>query len=175
MEPYRIQEKARWSWPPLIGYYTTPFLRVALAANTAKKHYKPFTEADVTAEMLAPEIQVYASSQPVQGTVIANVETIVLMPKKSKDRSQGIQPTRMTWPFHVIVVSYLYYRGPWTNVIFTGGWIGLAAVGFCRMGVRLYRDRTPEHLNEQIFAVTYLLFFSATTHLSGAGGIFLAS
>lgn len=94
--PYRIQEKARWSWPPLIAYYTTPFLRVALAANTAKKHYKPFTEADVTPEMLAAEIQVYAASQPVKGAEIANVETIVLMPTKSKDTSQAIQPARMS-------------------------------------------------------------------------------
>lgn len=91
---YRIQEKARWSWPPLIGFYTTPFLRVALAANTAKKHYKQFTESDVTPEMLAAEIQVYAPSQAVQGTEIANVETIVVLPSKSKDRGQAIQPTR---------------------------------------------------------------------------------
>lgn len=89
---YRIQEKARWSWPPLIALYTTPFLRVALAANTAKQHYKQFKESDVTPEMLAPEIQVYAPSQPVQGTEIASVETIVLMPNKSKDRSLAIQP-----------------------------------------------------------------------------------
>jgi hypothetical protein len=70
--PYRIQEKARWSWPPLIAYYTTPLFRVALAANTAKKHYRQFTEADVTPEMLAPEIQVYAAPHSVQGTEIAN-------------------------------------------------------------------------------------------------------
>jgi hypothetical protein len=89
---YRIQEKARWSWPPLIGFYTTPFLRVALAANTAKRHYKQFVEADVTPEMLAPEIQVYAPSQAAGGAEIANVETIVLMPNKSKDTSLAIQP-----------------------------------------------------------------------------------
>ncbi len=33
---YKIQEEARWSWPPEIGVFTTPFLRVALAAHTAK-------------------------------------------------------------------------------------------------------------------------------------------
>jgi len=93
---YRIQEKARWSWPPLIGFYTTPFLRVALAANTAKKHYKQFSESDVTQEMLAPEIQVYAPSQPAEGAAIANVETIVLMPNKSNDRGLAIQPISMT-------------------------------------------------------------------------------
>jgi hypothetical protein len=92
---YRIQEKARWSWPPLIGFYTTPFLRVALAANVAKKHYKVFKENDVTKEMLAPEIQVYAPSHAA-GTDIANVETIVVMPGKSKDRSLAIQPRTIT-------------------------------------------------------------------------------
>ena len=44
---YRIKEKASFSWPPLVAFYTTPFLRVVLAANEAKKHYKTFTEADV--------------------------------------------------------------------------------------------------------------------------------
>lgn len=74
----------------------------------------------------------------------------------------------LTWPFHVIVVSYLYYRGPWTNVILTGGWIGLAAVGFCRMGVKLYRDRGAQYLNEQIFAITYLLFLFCYNSLEWA-------
>jgi hypothetical protein len=94
--PYEIQEKARWSWPPLIAFYTTPFLRVALAAHTAKKRYKQFTEADVTPKMLASEIQVYAPSHSGQGAHIANVETIVVMPYKSKDTSLAIHPTRMS-------------------------------------------------------------------------------
>jgi hypothetical protein len=64
----------------------------------------------------------------------------------------------LTWPFHDIVLSYLYYRGPWTSVIFTGGWIGLATVGFFRMGVKLYRERLQKYPYEQIFAVAYLLF-----------------
>lgn len=64
----------------------------------------------------------------------------------------------LSWPFHIIVVSYLYYRGPWTNVLLTGGWIGLSTVAMFRMGVKLYRDRGAEHLNEQIYAISYLLF-----------------
>jgi hypothetical protein len=43
LRPYKIQAKAHWSWPPLIAVYTTPFLRVALAANGAKNP-KPFNE-----------------------------------------------------------------------------------------------------------------------------------
>jgi hypothetical protein len=92
---YRIQEKARFTWPPLIAVYTTPFLRVALAANAAKKQYKTFAEADVTPDMIKPEIVVFAESHAVQGADIANVETIVVLPHKSKDASQAIHPTEM--------------------------------------------------------------------------------
>lgn len=92
--PYKIQEKARWSWPPLIAFYTTPFLRVALAANAAKKRYQPFKEADVTPEMIAPEIQVYAPSHSLEGTAVANVVTIIVLPYKSQDTSQAVHPTR---------------------------------------------------------------------------------
>jgi hypothetical protein len=95
LRPYRIQEKARWSWPPLIAVYTTPFLRVALAANAAKKQYRAFTEANVTPEMIAPEIQIYAASQSLGGTAIANVQTIVVLPHNSKDSSRAIHPARM--------------------------------------------------------------------------------
>lgn len=92
---YRVQEKARWSWPPLIALYTTPFLRVALAANAAKRQYKTFTEADVTPEMLEPEILVYAPSHDVQGADIANVETVVLLPHDTKDPSKAVHPQRV--------------------------------------------------------------------------------
>lgn len=96
LSPYRIQEKARWSWPPLIAVYTTPFLRVALAANTAKKQYRAFTEADVTPEMTAPEIHVYATSKSLGGTGVANVVTVVLLPHGNKNSQQAIQPLRIT-------------------------------------------------------------------------------
>jgi hypothetical protein len=92
---YRIQEKARFSWPPLIGVYTTPFLRVALAANLAKKQYKPFTEADVPLDMIKPEILVYARSHAVVGTEIADAGTIVLLPHNSRDANLAIHPTQM--------------------------------------------------------------------------------
>jgi len=93
---YKIQEKARFSWLPQIGVFTTPFLRVALAAHTAKKRYKPFTETDVTPEMVAPEIHVYAPSRPLDGAAIASVDTIVVLPLDSKDLSQTVHPIRAT-------------------------------------------------------------------------------
>ncbi|MGB8789442.1 MAG: hypothetical protein WA755_13565 [Candidatus Acidiferrales bacterium] len=94
LELYRIQEKARFSWPPLIAGYSTPFLRVALAANAAKLRYQQFTEADVTPEMTAPDVFVYAPAHPVAGAVIANVVTIILLPHNGKDTSQAVHPTR---------------------------------------------------------------------------------
>lgn len=51
-------------------------------------------------EMLAPEIQVYAPSHPVQGTEIANVETVVVLPCKRKDSSQAIHLTRIPPSLH---------------------------------------------------------------------------
>lgn len=74
----------------------------------------------------------------------------------------------LTWPFHIFAVSYLYYRGPWTNVILTGGWIALATVGFCIMVATLIRNRGSRHLNEQIFAITYLLFLFCYNSLEWA-------
>src|SRR4029077_4043818 len=90
IEPVQDSRKGRWTWPPLIAVYTRPFLRVALSANVVKRHYKQFTEADVTSGMIAPEIHVYAASQHVEGTAIANVETIVVLPYNSKDDSQAV-------------------------------------------------------------------------------------
>lgn len=94
VELYKLQAPARFSWPPRVGGYSTPFLRVALAANAAKKKYRTFTAADVDAELLAPEVHIIASSQSAGGGNIANVEAIVVLPKGVKDPAMAIQPTR---------------------------------------------------------------------------------
>lgn len=79
-----------------VGFFTTPFSRVALAARRAKALYKPFTEADVTPEMTVPQLEVYAGSVSVSAPLppgIANVQTVLIMPKGSKDVGAAIQPT----------------------------------------------------------------------------------
>jgi hypothetical protein len=81
------KEKVRW------GYYSTPFLRIALAANRAKKQYKSFSEKDVTQEMTAPELHVYAGAVAQEKMAVANVEAVVITRAKEKDRSKAIQPT----------------------------------------------------------------------------------
>ena len=95
---YRLQERTIWGNGPELGYFTTPYSRVALAAALARKHGTPFTPGDVTPEMLAPELHVYAASQAIYGNMnrIANVEAVVILPYRSKDQSAAIRPTRIT-------------------------------------------------------------------------------
>ena len=77
-----------------VGCFTTPFSRVAQAAQAARKKYKNFTAADVTPDMIAPHLEVLAPSHdPVgQGPGRTNVEAVVITPRKSKDRGAAIQP-----------------------------------------------------------------------------------
>jgi hypothetical protein len=62
-------------------------------------------------EMLAPEIQVYAPSHPVQGTEIAHVETAVVLPTKRRDSSQAIHPTRIPPSLHRRVLGRFHHLG----------------------------------------------------------------
>jgi len=92
-----IMSRSGWSWKsekPRWSFYSTPFLRVASAAHSAKKKYKNFTEADVTPEMLAPELHIYGLAVPLGGMDIANVEAIVITKVKEKNRESAIQPVR---------------------------------------------------------------------------------
>jgi hypothetical protein len=80
----------------VLGGFTTPFSRVVAAASAARKKYQPFTAADVTAEMIRPEVQVIALSRPSMKDerTIANVEAVIIMPRGSKDPSKAIQPQK---------------------------------------------------------------------------------
>lgn len=79
--------------------FTTPYSRVAQAAQAAKKKYEAFTEASATPEMLAPVVEVIAFPQPTfvmghgrTGPPV-DVTAIVVMPAKGKDASAAIPPT----------------------------------------------------------------------------------
>jgi hypothetical protein len=111
-----ITKSSGWSWGSIhIATFSTPYMRVAMAAKQAKKAYKKFTPADVTPEMIAPELHVYAWSQlnganqpshaPIGGAPIGdsaaagavNVTTIVITPRKGKQEEKmaaAIHPTR---------------------------------------------------------------------------------
>jgi hypothetical protein len=79
--------------------FTTPYSRVAFAAREARKKYAPFTELQVTPEMVAPVVEVMA--WPQNSFVFGSGKTgppisvsrIVIMPAKGKDPSQAIQPS----------------------------------------------------------------------------------
>lgn len=89
---FRLKAKAQ-----PIGILLTPFARVALAARSAKKSYKPFTEADVTGDLSVAEVVVYAEPGRIHGTrFFGNVEAVVIIPKGSKDVAAAIQPIRTT-------------------------------------------------------------------------------
>lgn len=80
-----------------VGCFSTPYSRVAGAAKNAKVTYRSFTEADVTPEMIAPELWVLARpAHKPYGPGVADVRAVVIAPAKSKDRSGIIMPTRTT-------------------------------------------------------------------------------
>lgn len=62
------------------------------------------------------------------------------------------------WPFRALVVSFLNNEVPWTNVIFTLGWIAFALIGLCAMSRKGFRQYIQEHHAECIFAFFYLMF-----------------
>lgn len=96
MTPEKIREAILWgptqdSFGAYVskGYancdFTTPYLRVAIAAKEAKKAYKPFAETDVTPEMTEPVVVMVCHPNPVNGNMltdgVADVENVVILPK----------------------------------------------------------------------------------------------
>lgn len=92
---YRIKTKVMMDARPAacIG---TPYSRVAGAAGEARKKYQPFAEADVTPEMLAPQVTVavFPQNRLYNKGGMVSVEAVVVMPAKSKDRAAAILPTQ---------------------------------------------------------------------------------
>lgn len=59
-----ITKSSGRSWGSIhIATFSTPSMRVAMAARQAKKAYLKFAPADVIPEMIAPELHVHAWSQ----------------------------------------------------------------------------------------------------------------
>lgn len=83
------------AFKPRLGYFTTPYLRIAQAAYEAKKQYKLFGENDVTPTMTAPELHVYGMAQAI-GARVANVQTIVITAKGERDPDKAFRPTSGT-------------------------------------------------------------------------------
>ncbi len=62
------------------------------------------------------------------------------------------------FPFHAIGESLLHSNSPWTNLIFTSGWIILILVGVLAMTRSRFRDFFREHPAEGLFAILYSTF-----------------
>jgi len=91
-----VMEKGSLSGWTTLAVFSTPFMRVAAAAQQAKKEYKRFTPDDVTPEMIAPELHIYAFAQAVDASS-ANVTTVVITPRKGSHEekaAQALHPTR---------------------------------------------------------------------------------
>lgn len=61
-------------------------------------------------------------------------------------------------PFRAIALSFLHNREPWTNVVFTLGWIVFALMGLCAMSGKGFRQYIQGHCAECVFAFFYLVF-----------------
>jgi hypothetical protein len=106
LEPYELRASGPialgMKWEKVrMAVYTTPFLRVALAAFQAKKLFKTFAPENVTPEMIRPVLEVYAASIPREGTaIVGNVQTVIITKVGRKDpiiRPMETAPSSENW------------------------------------------------------------------------------
>jgi hypothetical protein len=98
LDSYVVQSRAGWGNGPLIGSFSTPFARVVQASLAARKLSKPFTPADVTPDMIVPELHVIATAQDpaLDAPDVAAVQSIVVTTRANKNPAEAIQPMRTT-------------------------------------------------------------------------------
>jgi hypothetical protein len=98
LEAYVVQTRAGWGYGPPIGSFSTPFARVVQAAVAARKRGSPFTPADVTPDLIAPELHVIALAQPAATDegLAATVLSVTLGRRGSKDLTDAVQPVQTT-------------------------------------------------------------------------------
>lgn len=80
LQSYVLQTRSGMGNGPLIGYMSTPFARVVLAVRAATKDGKTFSAADVTPDLVSPELRVMVLNQGAAydaATAVAQVVTIV--------------------------------------------------------------------------------------------------
>ncbi len=76
------------------GCFSTPYSRVVEQKAYRTKRYQPFTETDVTPELIAPgQVHVYAYPSLYQG--IHSVVAVVVGPHKGKGAEGVIQPLKL--------------------------------------------------------------------------------
>lgn len=77
------------------------------------------------------------------------------------------------WPFHGIVAGTLTYPAPWTNLLLSFFWIGLALAGIGMMFSERFRKYARAHPNEVIFCSLYLLAVFSYDYLIWARATFI--
>jgi hypothetical protein len=81
--------------PTVYGALFTPFVRVAMLARKAAESYKPFTTADVPADMKEQLVYVLVRPFEKRSTGLdrfVDAQHVVILPTGSRDAAQAIQP-----------------------------------------------------------------------------------
>lgn len=81
-----------WKKDPGFAFFTTPYIRVALAAADAKQKMKSFSERDVPRWMLEPVVTVFVPNYGLGSTAIT--EHVVIRTIGSTSPGQALQPLR---------------------------------------------------------------------------------
>lgn len=93
---YDLQTHAGWGNGPLIGTLTTPFARVVRAAMAARRKGQHFAAADVTSDLIVPELHIIAFSQKsaYDQPLAAEVFSMAVAPRGSRPPAAVTQPLR---------------------------------------------------------------------------------
>lgn len=123
LKPARVAKRAliRSALQYELGHLYTPSMRVAIAARQAARAYKPFTAADVTDAMAGDVLLFVVPPQQVGRSAMNAIaaETILVMPKGSKDPAKAIRPIETSiettaymnafgakWDEHTIIATF---------------------------------------------------------------------
>lgn len=94
LRSYVVQTRSGMGAGPLIGHFSTPFARVVLAALAARKDGKRLAIADLTPDILAPEVHILVVRQPAAyRQADASVESVTITSGKNPP-DPAIQPIR---------------------------------------------------------------------------------
>lgn len=95
LQSYVVQRHSGIGTGPLLGYFSTPFSRIVLAALAARKEGKDFASSDVSPELLVPELHVFVLSQTAAyDPVPARMEAVVIASRTSNDADAIVRPVR---------------------------------------------------------------------------------
>jgi hypothetical protein len=80
LRPFVLQTKTGMGTSPLLGYCSTPLVRVVLAASNARKEGRSLEAPDVAADLLAPEFQVLLlPQQKAYESSLATINSVTLV------------------------------------------------------------------------------------------------